>query len=186
MEKEKEKLGEFPYVIGGLSYIPLLGVLFGIIAIIWGFVTKKLGGKTLAFIGAGGIAFTVLVYSGLFYFGFIQRGGVFEELRTELAKSTITSLVQTIEFYKTQDGTYPASLELLHRSLPERSMVFVFDPTDVGMSSESRYFYYQLVDDDHYYLLGVGADGEPFTSDDIHPNVEVGPDSKIGLLIRRQ
>ena len=186
MEKEKQKLGVFPYIIGGLAYIPLIGVPFGIIAIIWGFVTKKIGGKILAFVGAGGIALTGLLYSGIYYFGFIQRSGVYDELRIELAKSTITSLVQAVEFYKTQNGTYPASLELLHKSLPEGSMVFVFDPTDVGMNSESRYFYYRLVDDDHYYLLGVGADGVPFTSDDIHPNVEVGPNSKVGLLIRRQ
>ncbi|RYG97371.1 MAG: hypothetical protein EON58_09920 [Alphaproteobacteria bacterium] len=57
----QEKLGTFPRVIGGMSYIPLLGVPFGIIAIIWGLVTKKLGGKRLAAIGAGGIAVTVVL-----------------------------------------------------------------------------------------------------------------------------
>ena len=102
------------------------------------------------------------------------------------AKSNLTSLVQAIEFYKMQNGTYPTSLELLKKSLPEGSMVFVFDPAYVNMNNESRYFYIQLVDDNQYYLLGVGADGEPFTSDDILPNVEVGRNSKVGLLIRRQ
>jgi hypothetical protein len=55
-EQKQEKLGAFPYVIGGLSFIPMLGVLFGVIAIIWGLVTKKLGGKKLAIVGACGIA----------------------------------------------------------------------------------------------------------------------------------
>src|SRR5208283_1587576 len=119
-EEEKHKLVGFPYVIGGLSFIPVIGVLFGIIAIIWGLVTKKLGGKKLALIGTAGIAFTVVLYSGLFYFGVMQRGGVYDE----------------------------------------------------------------LIDENHYYLLGVGQDGKPFTSDDILPRVEVGPNSKVGLLIK--
>ncbi len=38
---EQEKPGPLPYVIAGISYIPLLGVLFGIVAIIWGLTTSK-------------------------------------------------------------------------------------------------------------------------------------------------
>jgi hypothetical protein len=184
--EEQQKLGAFPYVIGGLSYIPLVGVPFGVIAIIWGLVTNKPRGKGLALMGAGGIAFSVILYSALFYFGFARRGGVYDELRAKLADSTLTSLVQAIEFYKTQTGKYPGSLEELRKSLPENSMVFVFDPTDVRMGGKLRYFYYELVDNDHYYLLGVGPDGQPFTDDDILPKVEVGPGSKVGLLIKHK
>ena len=140
-EKGKERLGAFPYVIGGLAYVPLFGVLFGIVALIWGLATTRTGGRTLAFMGAGGIALTVVVYSGLFYFGFAYRGGVFDELRTDLARSTITSLVQAIEFHKTQNETYPESLQSLQRSLTEDSIVFVFDPTDVGLDAQPRYFF---------------------------------------------
>ena len=101
MGKQKEKLGVFPYVVGGISYIPLIGVPIGIITIIYGLITRKRGGMLLALIGAGGIAFTILIYSGLFYFGFVQRGGIFDKLKIELAETTITSLVRDIEFYKT-------------------------------------------------------------------------------------
>jgi hypothetical protein len=182
---KQQKLGALPYVISGLSYIPLLGVPFGVIAIIWGLVTKKLGGKTLALIGTGGIAFTVVLYSALFYFGFVQRGGIHDELRAKLAENIITSLVQAIEFYKIQNGKYPASLEALRSSLPKDSMVSIYDPTDVRISGgKLRHFYYELADDDHYYLLGIGADGQPFTDDDILPKVEVGRGSKVGLLIK--
>ena len=55
MGKQKEKLGVFPYVVGGISYIPLIGVPIGIITIIYGLITRKRGGKILALIGAGGI-----------------------------------------------------------------------------------------------------------------------------------
>jgi len=166
-----------------MSFIPLIGVLFGLVAIVWGLVTKKTGGKKLALIGGGGIAFTVVLYSSLFYFGFVQRGGVYDDLRAQLSKSTITSLVQAIEFYKTQNGHYPDSLETLRESLPENSMVFVFDPTNVQMGGEPRYYHYELKDPSHYYLLGVGPDEKPYTSDDVLPDIEVKPNSGIGLLI---
>ncbi len=181
---EKEKLSTFPFVIGGMSFIPMIGVLFGFIAILWGLATKKSGGKKLALIGMGGIIFTVALYSALFYFGFMQRGGVYDDLRTKLSENTITTLVQAIEFYKTQNGEYPHSLKTLQESLSKDSMVFVFDPSDVKMEGQPRYYYYKLIDNEHYYLLGVGPDEQPFTADDVLPKVEVNPNSKVGLVIK--
>jgi hypothetical protein len=37
------------------------------------------------------------------------------------------------------------------------------------MRDKLEFFYYELVDEAHYYLLGVGADGQPFTDDDLLP-----------------
>ena len=185
MNEQQEKLGTLPFVISGISFIPLLGVLFGLVAIIWGLSTKKAGGKKLAFIGGGGIAFTVVLYSALFYFGFMQRGGVYDELRKELSETTLTSLVQAIEFYKVQNGKYPESLEILKKSLPENPFVIIVDPTDVKLGGKPRYFYYELLDNEHYYLLGVGPDGKPFTADDILPKMKLSAQSKIGLLIKK-
>lgn len=184
MNEQQEKLSTFPFVIGGMSFIPLIGILFGLVAIVWGLVTKKAGGKKLALIGVCGILLTIALYSALFYFGFVQRGGVYDDLRAKLSETTITSLVQSIEFYKTQNGKYPESLEVLQKSLPKNSMVFVFDPTDVKMGGKPRYYYYQLIDSEHYYLLGVGPDGQPFTADDVLPKIDVGAKSKVGLVIK--
>jgi len=50
-------------------------------------------------------------------------------------------------------------------------------------SGKPRYFYYERVGTDHYYLRGVGPDGRPFTADDILPQVQLTPGSKLGLLI---
>ena len=183
-EEAKQKLGGIPYVIAGISFIPLIGIIFGLIAIIWGLVTNKRGGKKLALAGAAGIAFTIVLYSGLFYFGFKKRGGIYDKLRVELAESDLTQLVQAIEFYKVQNGKYPDSLKTLSESLPKNSTVFIFDPTDVKMKGAPRYFYYELADQNHYYLLSVGPDGKPFTRDDILPEVPIGPKGKVGLLIK--
>ena len=121
--------------------------------IVWGLVTNKVGGKKLAIIGSCGIGFSIILYSALFYFGMVQRGGVYDELRVQLGKTTITSLVQTIEFYKTQNGYYPETLEALQKTLPENTLVFVTDPTDVQFTEKPRNFHYKLKDESHYYLF---------------------------------
>ena len=64
-------------------------------------------------------------------------------------------------------------------------MIFAVDATDGKLSGTPRYFYYRRVGADHYYLRGVGPDGTPFTSDDILPQVQSTPGSKLGLLIER-
>ena len=180
-----EKLGAFPYVIGGLSFIPLIGVLFGIVSIVWGLVTNKQGGKRLAAIGAGGIAFTFVLYGSLFYFGFEQRGGVYDEIRARLAQSSINELVPQIEFYKMQNGKYPESLKVLQESLPKGSFISVYDPRVVKFGEEPKYFFYERVGDDHYYLRGLGPDGKPFTADDIVPQISPASAGKVGLLLER-
>jgi len=184
-----QRLGTLPFVLGGMSFIPLLGVPFGLIAIFWGLwalATGKQGGKRLAAIGAGGISFTIVLYGALFYFGFMKRGGVYDDLRVRLAQAELNSLVQSIEFYKTQHGSYPESLQSLQASLPKESFVSIIDPTDVKIGGHQRNFFYERVGDAHYYLRGVGPDGQPFTPDDIVPQVVVTPGSKVGLLLQRQ
>jgi hypothetical protein len=180
-----EKMGASAYVVGGLSYIPLIGVIFGVVAIVWGLTTKKTGGKRLAVIGSGGIGFTVLLYGALFYFGFMHRGGIYDELRGTLAQSMLDSLVQSVEFYRVQNGSYPESLKVLQESLPKDSFTSTFDPTEVKFG-QPRQFFYERVGADHYYLRGVGADGQPFTTDDIVPRISSTPKSKLGLLIERK
>jgi hypothetical protein len=182
MTAKGERLGGFPFVVGGLSFIPLIGVPFGIAAIVWGVVTTKAGGRKLAVVGTCGILLTILLYGGLFYFGFVQRGGVYDELRVRLAQTTLKGLLPAVEVYRLQNGTYPDSLEQLRASLPKDSVVIVIDPSDVRLGGAPRPFFYQRVDADHYHLRGAGPDGKPFTADDILPQAGAGPAGKLGLL----
>jgi hypothetical protein len=69
------------YAFGCASFVPLLGIFVGVTAIVIGLTSRKKGGKVLALLGAGGIAFSVILYGSLFYFGFAQRGGVYDGLR---------------------------------------------------------------------------------------------------------
>jgi hypothetical protein len=183
MSDNDRKLGAGAFVVGGLSFIPLIGVLFGIAAIVWGLVSRKKGSKALALVGASGIAFTVALYGGLFYFGWVQRGGIYDELRARLAQDQLNRLVHSIEFYKTTHDEYPSSLEQLNEAVGKNTAIFVHDPTDMGSDLKPRYFHYERVGTDKYYLRSVGPDGQPFTSDDIVPQVNDALLPKLGLLI---
>jgi type II secretory pathway pseudopilin PulG len=179
----RPKLGAGAWVVAGLSFIPLVGVVFGVAAIVWGMATRKAGRLRLALVGAGGIAFTVVIYGGLIYFGFVQRGGIYDNLRAQLARGQLYTLVQAVEFYRLQYGAYPDSLQQLQSTLPKQVPVMTFDPTEFGFTRPPRYFYYERVGADHYYLRSVGPDGQPFTADDILPDVTIAPNSKVGLLL---
>ena len=181
---EERKIGRGPYVIGGLSFIPMIGIIFGLIAIIWGIVKYKKGGRGLVIVGTGGILFTIVLYGGLFYFGFVKKGGIYDDLRQKSAKWEVTKLVETIEFYKLQNGHYPESLEVLAKSASKNNPAFVHDPTQINIfdNTSHTYFYYEVIENgDAYYLLSVGPDKKPFTADDILPDVYTSKSMKIGL-----
>jgi hypothetical protein len=171
------------FIVAGISFVPLLGVPFGIAAVVWGLLRLDRGGGKVAAVGAGGVLFSVLLYAGLFYFGFVQRGGLYDHLREELASTMLTNLVSEVEFYRVQHGEYPRSLEDLGGPA-NNPVASIYDPTVVSVKGKQRLFYYELsADGSGYYLRGVGQDGVPFTADDLLPQVEHVPGSKIGLLM---
>lgn len=182
IDHDRKELGALPFVVAGLSFIPLLGVPFGLVSIAWGLLSKKAGGKKLAVVGASGIAFTAVIYSVLNFWGSAER---FKDARSKAATSAVTSLVQSIEFYKTQYGRYPEMLDGLRKSLPATATVFTIDPSGVGTGDGPTDFHYELADENtRYYLLGVGPDGLPFTDDDILPEIDMRPPSRVGLKVR--
>ena len=117
-DRREPKIGLGAYVVAGLSFIPLLGVPLGIAAIVWGIVSRRTGHRLVALLGAGGIALTIFLYGGLFFFGFVQHGGVYDRLRGQLAQQQLYVLAQAIEFYRLQYGSYPDSLDQLKATLP--------------------------------------------------------------------
>lgn len=171
---QKDSVGCLAYVIGGMSFIPLIGVLFGIIAIIWGFKAKY---SKLKYVGTAGILFTVILYGSLGYFGFVQEDGVYDELRAKMAKTQLTSAVQAIEFYKVRNGHYPVSLQVLQDSLPENSMVFLQDATQVNVD-ELKFYYYKIINQTSYHIRSYGRDGLINTADDVLPD----PIENVGLV----
>lgn len=182
MPGDSKTLGAFPFILAGMSFIPIIGVLFGIVTVCWGLATSRLDGKKLAMTGAGGICFTFLLYGGLYYFGFKQREGTNDSLRTNMAQGDLNSLVKDVEFYRLTKGQYPESLDELQKSLPKNSfdLAFMYDPRVIQRAGSNKQFFYKRVDQGHYYLRGVAPDGNPFSPGALVP--QIAGAANIGLL----
>jgi hypothetical protein len=151
-QKTPSKAG---YVLGGLSFIPCFGVFFGIAAIVVGAIK---GNKTPIWLGAGGIAFSVVLYGSLFYFGFVAKTGVFADLRVKLATQVIKNDAGQIALYKLQHGHLPKTLADIPSSRDAPFMTS--DPWLKPLA-------YKPNDDGTFELRSAGPDGEFNTADDI-------------------
>jgi len=185
----QRKVGVFAYLLAALSLLPAIGILFGAMSITWGLNTRKANGKRLAALAALGVFISIgasaLLYRELGGFALmqrLQRLDTFDLMREGIAQSALDRLVPAIEYFKVERGRYPATLEELEESLPRDSGLIIIDPMTVKLGKTPTNFYYRVVDPDHYYLRSVGADGIPFTADDIVPDIVVAPGSKLGLL----
>jgi len=105
-----------------------------------------------------------------FYFGSIQRGGIYDEMTTKLSQYKLNILIKEIELYKVKTGTYPQNLKQVTK---DESDLLHFDPIleKICWQNENKDFYYKY-DDNHYELFSVGFDKTPYTNDDVFPNLK--------------
>jgi hypothetical protein len=144
------------WVFGGLSFIPLVGVLFGIIAITIGAIK---GSKGQIVLGTAGILFSVLLYGGLFYFGYVAKTGPYARLRVQLVRQEMSTDAGQIALYKSQHGTLPATLSDLGAVRPQ-GMFFTIDPWGTRLK-------YVPQSNGHFELISAGPDKAFGTSDDV-------------------
>ncbi|CAA6822792.1 MAG: Unknown protein [uncultured Sulfurovum sp.] len=64
----EEKLGKGPFIIAWMSFIPVLGVFFALIAIMIMLSTEKEGKKRLSVITLVGFIYSVIVFSIFAYY----------------------------------------------------------------------------------------------------------------------
>lgn len=169
-----KNIGYFPYILGGMSFIPIIGVLFGVISVLWGIVKWGQGGRMLVFVGLGGVLMTASVgVIGYSVYKESMEEGVWSQSQTKLVKAQLFNAVLAIETYKIQNGKYPKSLNVVQELLPKDSLPILRDP----MSSKGL-FYYKLVNKNAYHIRSSGADKTLNTSDDILPGEVV----RTGLI----
>lgn len=157
--KQTSCLGIVAYVLAGTSFIPLLGVLTGLGAIVLGVVTRRWWAAVL---GVAGILFSVVLYGGLFYFGFVANYGPYYELKKQLAAQLLDSTQGEILIFYTQQRRLPATLNELRQSAP-MGRAMVDDPW-------MRPFIYRPEPDGTFELRSVGPDGVVDTPDDVWPS----------------
>jgi hypothetical protein len=110
------------YVVGGISFIPLIGIPFGIAAIIIGIVKKR---KGPAILGVLGIMVSVVLYGFLFY-GLMSKTGPFEDVKQQLANTEINQDKGQLAIYYQQHGQYPPSLDVIQPS--PNNLFYTTDP----------------------------------------------------------
>lgn len=189
-KQSKDKSGIFlaSLLFGIVSFIPLCGVILGIIAITLSLIGYSSTRQRKYFIGLAlgilGIIFTAILYGSLFYFGFVQRGGVYDNLRISMVKETqLPNTLNALEAYKVRYGKYPEKIEDLTK-VSEDPFIYV-DQLQMAQILNNfgkdfdRNFYYEKIDEDKYYLFSRGVDGVSFTEDDIYPEIK-GEMGKIG------
>lgn len=165
MITEEKNRARPPYLMGLLGIIPLVGAFVGIALVLYGVLKYK--DKLLVAIGASAIAFTVLVYTGPFYW--MAHSRVVGEGYAKIAQEQLNGLVNQIEFYKIKKGSYPDSLEQLLEINP---LVNVSDPLLLRRFNRGKdYFQYKKIGN-RYTLFSVGVDGIMHTTDDIYPIIK--------------
>jgi hypothetical protein len=153
------------YFVSLLSFIPLIGFFVGIAVAAFGIF--KYRNWIIVCIGLAGMVFTFGMYGYLFHS--MKTGGQFDQSKIELAKLNLNSLVEDIEIYKVQYGSYPHDLKELQKV---NGLSFVNDPITMGDDKPfDTYFYYEPTDS-NYHLFSSGFDRKPFTPDDIYPTVD--------------
>lgn len=180
--KGENYIHSFAYVSGAAALIPLWGIPFGLISIIWGVISKKRGHRLVTILGALGILLSSIIFGNITPLSEIRAGSMNNNLIEKNTESSLSQLVLTIEFYKSLNGEYPSTLDELYTFSVEQGIVVNNnDPMLAnGNYSPDKYFYNLTDDSSGYYLRSVGFDGKPFTSDDILPDIDL---KNLGLQL---
>lgn len=178
-----------PLAVAIASFVPLIGVVFGAIAVFWGVGTDRPNGRKLASLGAIGIVSANFLLFLLFFLVVKTNERVLAHLVTAFTQIGVDALVDPIEDYRTRQDRYPRSLmELAQEAQKRRVILTILDPMSVRTESKAhlKRFHYELAGSEHYFLRSVGEDGVPFTADDIVPGVvDTKNGKRIGLLVDR-
>ena len=170
MNQEKNETQKIkpPYGLGYLGLFPFVGFFVGIGLTLYGIIKYK--DKKLTIIGIACMIFSVIVYSAIYYHGFVSDSG--KKGWEVFAQRDLNTLVIHIEFYKLQNGHYPDSLQQLRCDYVS---VSIQDITQSTKDGKRPYYNYKNLGD-RYLLFSSGTDGIPNTDDDIFP--KINPNNK--------
>lgn len=151
------------YLWGFVGIIPGFGILAGIILAIRGYFYTK--DKFLVLIGF--IAIVVSLISYLCLYNYLIHDKDIQRVFARESKTNINKLAMEIEFYKDQKGQFPGDLEKL---LLFNRYANTLDVLQAYRSGKHPLYYYKNMED-KYLVFSAGLDGEPYTADDIYPDI---------------
>ena len=162
------------YVLAGMSFIPILGILLGAIGLTWGLLSSRPKAIRAGIIAGGGAMLNVVVLMALaFYLARGDGGDIFDQAVQVATQQDLLKLVNEIEAYREANDAYPPSLTALQRRPALLRTINIYDQA-AGVLTPRVYSYDLARDGNSYDLYSIGVDGEAGTPDDIRP---VLPDS---------
>ncbi len=173
----RNRISKLVYIPAILSIIPVIGIPFGISALLWGISDWKIGGKkavTVAILGfLSSLLFGWYVYSMV---DTVLTSASYIETKTEVTKASLAYVMRYIEYYKLGHGHYPNSLDELREidfKFAERAFIDGFTtPWIIPRLSGGQQFFYEVQEDGNSYdLFSAGPDKIYHTQDDIYPVV---------------
>jgi tetratricopeptide (TPR) repeat protein len=160
-------------ILAGLGFLPLLGLPFSLITVVWGFFLRKEVGAKLMILGVLGpfLSLAALVGAVSFFQAVIFRSPSIKQQQSVILMQKLSSTAAMIEDFKKQSGGYPANLKDLNESA---RYLIAYDDTQPSQGSggfvrQPTFFYQRVSTPPGYYLFSVGQDGKPFTPDDVLP-----------------
>lgn len=145
-------------------FIPFIGLLIGAYLT---FVGARLKERVILALGIFDLSLGIVIVSIWGYHTFVDRSG-FYEAGTTASNERLVMLIESIEFYKQNNGSYPDNLDLIN--FPS-GLYTDMDPLQALAKNANKKFRY-IKDGDVYYLFSAGVDGIDYTQDDLLPNTE--------------
>jgi len=163
--------------LAALSFIPGFGFLIGAAAITWALISSRSRARLALIIAATGLAGNIAL--GVFVYRFAMTDPAMVEARRELVAVQLALVVEGLEAHRAQHGAYPKELTELTASSGIRNILDV----SAGVSASRKPYQYMLMPDgEHYGVFAVGADGEPWTADDIDPKLDDSLQARTGWV----
>jgi hypothetical protein len=104
----------------------------------------------------------------------------FHENLTQITVDHLDTLNIMINEYKVEHGCLPYKLTDLKYGLMDLwDMSYIINNQENIIYAD---FYYERIDTNKYYLLSIGSDGKPKTSDDILPSIQDKDTISTGLI----
>lgn len=156
VQKKKIGLAVASMILGVFFWFPLLGIIFSILALIFGIIALTRVNKNKEVYGGGGMAISGIVLGGIGIIlmpilgilaaiaipNVVQAKRRAEEL---IVQSEIKSIVAACESYKTTEGIYPQTLENLSldssvfESVKKCGYILEYNPGDGGYDISARF-----------------------------------------------
>lgn len=167
------------FVMAGSSFIPVLGIFFGAVAIPWGLVSRRRRARLAAALGAAGVFLNFA--AGVALVVRSERDpalvAAVAAAQATMARRDLVKLIVAIDQYHARTGHYPSNLPaLVGWPVPVKLLEFnIYDHTTGKVDFPQRMYEYTVASDSGSFdLFAVGRDGLPHTADDIRAEL---PDS---------